>query len=87
MLPPAVAVQPEPTVLDPPAPAPPAKAGVGRGAVPPAEPAGLIGDEEAVAGAVDGGEGGDVGDEDESDAGVLGVPKSPPPPPPKAVAI
>ena len=84
MLPPAVAVQPDPTVLDPPPPAPPAKAGAGRGAVPPAEPAGLLEGEEAVAGAVDGGDG---GDEDESEAGVLGVPKPPPLLPPRAVAI
>ena len=83
MLPPAVAVQPEPTVLDP--PPPPANAGAGRGAVPPAEPAGLLdGDDVAVAGAVDGGDG---GDEDESEAGVLGVPKPPPLLPPRAVAI
>ena len=85
MLPPAVAVQPEPTVLDP--PPPPANAGAGRGAVPPAEPGGLLEGEEAVAGAVDGGGGGDVGDEDESEAGVLGVPKPPPLLPPRAVAI
>ena len=84
MLPPAVAVQPEPTVLDPPPPVPPAKAGAGRGAVPPAEPAGLLEGDEAVAGAVDVGDG---GDEDESEAGVLGVPKPPPLLPPRAVAI
>ena len=84
MLPPAVAVQPEPTVLDPPPPAPPAKAGAGRDAVPPAEPPGLLEGDEAVAGAVDGGDG---GDEDESEAGVLGVPKPPPLLPPKAMAI
>ena len=75
MLPPAVAVQPEPT----PPPAPPAKAGAEREA--PAEPAGLLDGNDAVAG--DGG--GD--DEDGSEAGVLGVPKPAPLLPANVVTI